>query len=253
MVMLIGYSLARFQSANLLSGKLTAFFRPVITVLAPYYLIIAVYGITWGKVPWASVLLVGNFGFADPADRTMLPFLYWFIEAYVQMMLIWVGIFAVPAVRKIADRNPFALGLSFLAAALVIRFIGPLVWSIGDRQIFTVPWVLYLTAFGWLVYFADSASRKLLVLAIGAAVFPLVAYSGGNWIGSWVKYTLQFALLAALLFAPRIQLPRDRSSVACCQSLPRATISISSIGSYLSSYWLRLKACYPGRFSPPHR
>jgi hypothetical protein len=139
----------------------------------------------------------------------MLPFLYWFVEAYVQMMLIWVGIFAVPAVRNIATRNPFALGLSFLAAALVIRFTGPLVWSIGDRQIFTVPWVLYLTAFGWLVYFADRASRKLLVLAIGAAVFPLVAYSGGNWIGSWVKYTLQFTLLAALLFAPRIQLPRS--------------------------------------------
>jgi hypothetical protein len=53
MVMLIGYSLARFQSGNLSSGKLTAFFRPVITVLAPYYLIIAIYGIAWGKVPWA--------------------------------------------------------------------------------------------------------------------------------------------------------------------------------------------------------
>lgn len=208
MVVLMGYSLARFQSGNLFSGKLASLFRPVITVLAPYYLIIAIYSIVWGKVPWASVFLVGNFGFADPADRTMLPFLYWFVEAYVQMLLIWVGIFAVPAIRKIARKNPFVFGLSFLAAALVIRFIGPLVWSIGDRQIFTVPWVLYLTAFGWLVYFADSFARKFLILAIASVVFPLVAYSGGNWIGSWVKYMLQFAFLAALLFAPRIQLPR---------------------------------------------
>jgi hypothetical protein len=43
--------------------------------------------------------------------------------------------------------------------------------------------------------------------------FPLVAYSGGNWIGSWVKYMLQFVFLAALLFAPRIQ-PAHKSMPA---------------------------------------
>lgn len=208
MVMLIGYGLARFQSGNLFSGNLTAFARPIITVLAPYYLIVAVYGLAWGKVPWTSVLLVGNFGFADPANGTMVPLLYWFVEAYVQMMLIWIGLFAIPTIRNTAARSPYSFGMSFLAAALAIRFMGPLAWPIGDRQIFTVPWVLYLAAFGWLAYFADNFFRKLLVLAAAAAIFPLVAYSGGNWIGSWVKYMLQFALLAALLSAPRVSLPR---------------------------------------------
>ncbi len=94
MVMLIGYSLARFQSSNLFSGHAARVFRPVMSVLVPYYLIIALYGLAWGKVPWGSVFLVGNFGLADPSERTMLPFLYWFVEAYVQMVVIWAGLFS---------------------------------------------------------------------------------------------------------------------------------------------------------------
>ena len=33
---------------------------------------------------------------------------------------------------------------------------------------------------------------------------PAVAWDGGNWVGSWVKYGLQFAVIAALAFAPRV-------------------------------------------------
>ncbi len=208
MVMLIGYSLARFQSGNLFSGRVASVFRPVMSVLVPYYLIIALYGVVWGKMPWGSVFLVGNFGLTDPAERTMLPFLYWFVEAYVQMVVIWAGLFAIPAMRKAGAKTPFFFGLSILAAAMALRFLGPVVWPLGDREVFTVPWILYLTAFGWLAYFADNVSRKILVLAAGAVIFPLVAYYGGNWVGSWVKYMLQFAFLGALLFAPRLPMPR---------------------------------------------
>ncbi len=208
MVMLIGYSLARFQSNNLFSGHITRVFRPVTSVLVPYYLIIALYGLVWGKVPWGSVFLVGNFGLADPAERTMLPFLYWFVEAYVQMVIIWAGLFAIPALRKAGAKNPFFFGLSILVTAMTLRFVGPVIWPLGNREVFTVPWIFYLTVFGWLAYYADSVSRKILVLAVGAVIFPLVAYYGGNWVGSWVKYMLQFAFLGALLFVPRMPMPR---------------------------------------------
>src|SRR3546814_744159 len=81
MVMLIGYSLARFQSSALLAGDCPRVLRPLLTVLAPYYLIIAGYAIARGEVPWASVFMVGNFGLADPVNHTMVPFLYWLVEA----------------------------------------------------------------------------------------------------------------------------------------------------------------------------
>ncbi|MBZ9656685.1 AMP-binding protein [Phyllobacterium lublinensis] len=208
MVMLIGYSLARFQSGNLFAGHTARVFRPVLSVLVPYYLIIALYALVWGKVPWVSVFLLGNFGLADPAERTMLPFLYWFVEAYVQMVAIWAVLFAMPAMRKAGAKKPYLVGLAMLALAMVLRFAGPLLWPLGDREVFTVPWIFYLTVFGWLAYFADNASRKIVLFAVGAVTFPLVAYYGGNWIGSWVKYMMQLGFLAALLFAPRMPMPR---------------------------------------------
>ena len=207
MVMLIGYSLARFQSNALFAGDHLRVLRPLLAVLAPYYLIVAGYGIAWGDVPWASVFLVGNFGLADPDDHTMLPYLYWFVEAYAQMMLIWIGLFLMPPIRRFARRDPFAFGLMFLGAAMAARFIGPALWPIGGREIFTIPWNLYLAVFGWCVVFADTRARKLALLAAGLVIFPLVAYDGGNWVGSWVKYLLQFVCLSVLLFAPRIRLP----------------------------------------------
>ena len=208
MVMLIGYSLARFQSNALFADDHARLLRPLAAVLAPYYLIVAGYGIAWGDVPWASVFLVGNFGLADPVDHTMLPFLYWFVEAYVQMILVWIGLFIAPPVRRFARRSPFAFGLAFLGAAMAARIVGPALWPLGGRELFTLPWILYLAAFGWCVCFADTPAKKLALLAAGAVVFPLVAYLGGNWVGSWIKYMLQFLCLAALLFAPRIRLPR---------------------------------------------
>ena len=38
----------------------------------------------------------------------MVPFLYWFVEVFVQLMLIWTALFMVPAVRRWARRDPFA-------------------------------------------------------------------------------------------------------------------------------------------------
>jgi len=209
MVMLIGYSLARFQSNALFEGDILRVLRPLLTVLAPYYLIVAGYAIAWGEVPWASVFLVANFGFADPRDHTMVPFLYWFVEIFVQLMLIWTALFLVPPVRRFARRDPFAFGLAFLAAAMALRFAMPLLWPmIGGRQIFTIPWVLYLAIFGWCVVFADTPRKKLVLLAAGVVVFPLVAYFGGNWVGSWVRYMAQLLCLAVLLYAPQLRLPR---------------------------------------------
>ncbi len=207
MVVLVGYGLARFGSAALLAADVRRVLRPLSAVLLPYGLILAAYALAWGEIPWASVLLVGNFGFADPAERTMLPFLYWFVEAYVQMLLVWTGLFLLPPVRRFAGRDPFRFGLALLAAAVALRFVGPALWPLGGRQIFTLPWVLYLAVLGWCAACADTTARKLLLLAIGATILPVMAYFGGNWTGAWVKFPLQLPVLAALLFLPRIRLP----------------------------------------------
>ncbi len=207
MVILIGYSLGRFQRQILASGDLAGLFRPLIKVLAPYYLILLAYAVEWGRVPWLSVFLVGNFGAGDPVNQDMLPYLYWFVEAYAQMLLVFAALaLAKPARRWIAV-DPFRFGLVLLVGACLARQWGPELWPLGGRQIFTLPWVFHLCAFGWCIATADSLRRRLIVLAAAALVMPWVAWAGGNWFGAWIKYAAQFAVIAALLFLPQIRLP----------------------------------------------
>lgn len=207
MIVLIGFGLARFQSGALMAGDVVRVLRPALQVLVPYYLIVAAYAVAWGEVPWVSTLLLGNFGFADPERHSMVPYLYWFIEAYCQMLLVVAGLFCLPAVRRFVAADPFAAGLSFLAVALCTRIAIPPLLDMGNRQIFTLPWIFYLAALGWSAAFASTTARKLLLLAIGIVVLVFFAFYESVWIGTRVKYLLQIVVLSGLLFWPQVPMP----------------------------------------------
>ena len=207
LVVLVGYALARFQIGALARDGLGGFLAPLPLVLAPYFLVVAGYTLAWGQVPWASVFLVGNFGLGDPAERTLLPYLYWFVEVYAQLMLLLAALWLWPAARRAALERPFRLGLGLLAGSLVLRAAWPEIWPLGGRQIFTLAWVAPLAAFGWCAATARGRERWL-VLALAAAILPLLAWAGGNWTGSWVRYGGMIAVVALLVFTPTLALPR---------------------------------------------
>ncbi|WP_077961755.1 AMP-binding protein [Ensifer adhaerens] len=208
MVVLAGFSLARFQMGPLLAGDARAILRPLVQILVPYYMIVAAYAAAWGEVPWASVFLVGNFGLALPETHDMVPYLYWFIEAYWQMMLVFVGLFAIPQFRRFVSAKPFAAGMALLVAALAARLALPLVWPIGNRQIFTLPWIFYLAVIGWCAAVAETTRQRLLLMLSGTGAFLFFGLYEGVWIGTKIKYLLQIAVLAALLYLPRVSMPR---------------------------------------------
>lgn len=208
MMVLVGFGLARFQGAALAAGDLRPLGRMLAMVLGPYALVVAGYALAWGRVPWASVFLVGNLGFAEPERHEMLPYLYWFVEAYAQTLALVAGAFLLPPVRRLARAAPFRLALTFLAVAVAARFTLPHLWPIGGRQIFTLPWVLHLAAFGWGAAVAETPRQRAILLGAAVVVMPLVALDGGNWTGSWIRYGTQVAVIAALLHAPPLPLPR---------------------------------------------
>ncbi|MET0597935.1 MAG: AMP-binding protein [Mesorhizobium sp.] len=215
MMVMIGYGLARFQKEALLERDMGRFFRPLVPVLAPYFLIVGLYSLAWGEVPWASILLAGNLGFADPANHSMLPYLYWFIEAYAQTLLVFAALFLLAPLRRLAMRDAFMAGCVMLGGALLLRFAQPVLWPIGPRAIFSLPWVLHLAMLGWCVASADTLGKRLTIVAVAAMAVPLLAYGGGNWTGSWVRYGLVFAAVAGLAFLPRrIPLPNGLAGAA---------------------------------------
>lgn len=212
LVMLVGYGLARFHGAALMRGETSRLLRAVAANLAVYAPLVVGFSIARGEVQWPSVFLVGNLGIFDP--KHMLPHLYWFVEAYAQVMLIVAGLFSLPALRQQVAANPFASGIAALVATVAIKFLVPLVWAVGPVQIFTVSDVLYLAVFGWCVFHAQTARQRLVVFGIAAVAFPFMAYWGGNWTGSWVKFTLQLACVGILLAAPRVSVPGKLAALA---------------------------------------
>ena len=153
-------------------------------------------------MPWASVFLVGNFGFADPVDGTMLPYLYWFVEVYAQILLILAAVFLIPSARRVAIERPFDFGLGLLAAALALRAVGPDLWPLAGRQIFTVAWVGPLAALGWCIA-AARGRQRLVILALAAVITPVLASDAGNWVGVWVRYGGVCAVIAWRVCATR--------------------------------------------------
>ncbi|TPK54859.1 AMP-binding protein [Mesorhizobium sp. B2-4-19] len=206
LMVLVGHGIARFHSATLFAGDPWRLMKSLAMNLAIYAPIVIGYSLAWGEVLWPSILLVGNLELTDPTQK--LPYLYWFVEAYAQITLLWVAIFAFAPLRRFASRNPFNFGIGFLGLAVAAKFAVPLVWHVGPAQIFTTPDVLYLAVIGWCIYFALSSPTRLLMLCATAFLFSFLAYMGGNWTGSWVKFVLLFVAVAALLYMPRVHLPR---------------------------------------------
>lgn len=208
MLVLVGFSLARFQSRNFIKGNWTGLLRPLMMVLLPYACVVLAYSIAWQQIPWASVLLIGNFAIATPEQQMMLPYLYWFVEIYTQILLIFTGLAFLPQARHAVARNPFAAGLWMLFAAIAARLLMPLVVDIGNRQIFTLYWNLHLVAFGWCACFAASRREKAALFALGAALFFTLGFLDGVWIGTQIKYLIVFCGLVALLYVRTIPVPR---------------------------------------------
>lgn len=208
LMMLVGYGFARFHREALFAGRVSAILQPMLRNLLPYYVAVAGFAIAWGQVPWASVFLVGNFGIADPGRHTMLPFDYWFVEAYAQLCLVTALAFCFGPVRRAMRQHPFAIAFAAMLLAFGLRYGVPHLYDIGLRKIFLLTYVLWLPLLGWAAFFARSLGRKLVLLASLALICPFAAYFGGNWTGAWVMNLVQIPVMAMLLFLPAIRLPR---------------------------------------------
>lgn len=213
MVILMGMSVAAFRWEALLEGNWRSYLRPLLGVLVPYYLVLAGFALVWGKVPWVSVALLGNFALTVPDTQLMLPYLYWFIEAYVQMTLLVALPFCwAPLRRWLNSRREqinrcFQYGLWLFALAVLLRLTLPLIWPLKGLALFTLPWVFYLFALGWLISAAQTARQRGWVVALACVMMPLAAYLGGNWHGGWIKYMSLLALVMLLCWRPQLRVP----------------------------------------------
>lgn len=208
LMLLVGHSLGRFQFNALVAGRLSQVARPVLRNIALYYLVLVALMAAQQRLDWPSLLLVGNTGWGDQGRVDTIFVIFWFVEAYAQLLLLVLALFALPGLRRWVQSRPLAAGLVALGVGLGLRLGSPLVVDYGRLAPMATPMVLYMAAFGWCLAFADSRRCRLLMLGLAMVIFPAIPLlEGAQWLGLWIKPAILLAAVALLLGTTAVALP----------------------------------------------
>ncbi|MDI3337271.1 AMP-binding protein [Defluviimonas aestuarii] len=182
LLLLMGYSLARYQKNAMAEGKAVLLARSLLIPILPiYYLLLAVYDVVRGYIPVEMYLLLGNI--PQRLDHDLFePF--WFISLYAQIVLSLVLLTRMAVVRRAIATSPFKFGIlaTLISSGLsvVVQLFGAHTSLLGNmlegglglplaRTLFTL---LPLVFLGWSISLAHDARRKLW--CIGALVLTCI-------------------------------------------------------------------------------
>jgi acyl-CoA synthetase (AMP-forming)/AMP-acid ligase II len=215
-----GFSFARFQlSSSDSPDRYRRWLRSIGRIAVPSAAWIALLALSVGGFSLGAVLLVNNiFG---EAALTGARWHYWFIEALVQILLVALIVFSVPAIRRLERRWPFgfALGLTlllFVPAALAVAM------SSAPNTFFLTWVVAWIFALGWATHRARTLVQRLAVT--GVATPSLIVFFDAP-----VRGGVVLAGVLLLLWLPSVRIP---------QALVRmvALVAAASLAIYLT-HW----------------
>lgn len=207
LMLLFGFNMARFQLPRLLTPERFTVARDfAVRVVAPYLLLLLIYGLWKGEVQPLHWLLVSNYwawshGMLEP---------YWFIEVAAQTVLLATLAFAVPAVAGLARGRPIGFAALLLAVALLLRLVGPALAGGDWSSMRTLDGNLVYVALGWAAAILtgrlpDTAPRRLLQAGLWLVAVAVVLY---DWPGHISRHLWVAVGLFLLLFVRRLPLPR---------------------------------------------
>ncbi len=195
-----GYNLSRFQlGLPATAQRVQASLRTVGRVAVPTVLWATTMFALGRGYGWTTLGLVNNY--LGPRGHENGAWHFWFIEAFVQLCLVATALLAVPGVRRLDRRLPYAFPLAVLAAALAIRGVSFAGLDDPLNLRFRTHGVAWLFVLGWLVQRSNGAGQKLLTcLLAAAAIF--------GFFDQPVREGFIVAGLALLTWARTIAFPR---------------------------------------------
>jgi acyl-coenzyme A synthetase/AMP-(fatty) acid ligase len=173
LVMLAGYSVARFQVPEILrSGSVRTLWGTIRYVAVPTILTDVVLELAIRKFELPSLLLVSNY--QDPDN--IQGFSFYFIEFYAQLLVIAALLFSIPKVRAAFQSRPMISAfVLFLASVVMDRGIES-VWN-GDYNFHRTPWHYgWCFALGIVMASAKDVPAKLFAMGV-AIVSVLVVWN----------------------------------------------------------------------------
>ncbi len=194
-----GYNLARFMgSIDDPARRWRAGMRTAGRIALPTATWVAIGMLGLGAYSTTTLLFVNNY--AGPESHAGDHWHFWFMEAFIHLVLLTTALLAIPAVRRVERRWPFRAALVVLAISL----IGRMDWAIlGDayNQRFRTHSIAFYFVAGWLIAQSTSRRERLVSSAVCLFVVPgFFGYSPRDWF-------IAGALLLLVWF-PELPLPR---------------------------------------------
>lgn len=219
LVTLAGYSVARFQLPEILrSGSTRTLWGTTRYVAIPTILTDIVLELMIGKFEWPSLLLVSNY--QDPDN--IQGYTFYFIEFYVQLLVIAALLFSIPKVRAAFQAQPMLSAFVLFCCSVAIDRSIESVWN-GDYNFHRTPWHYgWCFALGMVIAAAKDLPRQLLAMGL-AIVCVLTVW----WFSSAAYYVAGGC--ATILFLRHVLVPAPVKVVV-------AEIAGASMFIYLSHY-----------------
>lgn len=195
--MLAGYSLVRFQLPEInRSGRLDTVFGTILRVALPTILVVGGFQLWAHHFELLPLLLVSNF--FDP-DHYQVVY-YYFVEIYIQLLLLAALLFSFSGVRRRFREKPMASAIALLVLVALVDLVIRQFWDttyIYDRSPHRYAWTF---ACGVLMASATDRQSRLLAMAVVTGACLL------KWGLSPAMYWVDGACFL-LLFLPDVKVP----------------------------------------------
>jgi acyl-CoA synthetase (AMP-forming)/AMP-acid ligase II len=171
LVMLAGYSVARFQLPEILrSGSTRTLWGTIRYVAIPTILMGVFLELATRKFELPELLLVSNY--FDP--NTISGYTFYFVEFYIQILILAALLFSFAPVRRAFEARPMLSAVVFFLAAAALDYVIELYWT-GDYNYDRTPWHYgWCFALGMVLAQARDLPSRLFALAL--ALVTVFAY-----------------------------------------------------------------------------
>lgn len=163
LVMLAGYSVARFQLPEIIrSGSVRTLWGTIRYVAIPTILIGVFLELVTRKFELPELLLVSNYW--DP--NSISGFTFYFVEFYIQILILAALLFSFAPVRRAFEARPMLSAVLFFLAAAALDYVIELYWT-GDYNYDRTPWHYgWCFALGMVLATARNLPSRLFALAL---------------------------------------------------------------------------------------
>lgn len=163
LVMLAGYSVARFQLPEIIrSGSTRTLWGTIRYVAVPTILMGVFLELVTRKFELPSLVLVSNY--VDP--NTIRGYTFYFVELYIQILVLAALLFSFAPVRRAFQAYPMRSAVLFFFATAGLDYGIELVWN-GDYNYDRTPWHFGWTfALGMVIASARDMPSRLFVFAL---------------------------------------------------------------------------------------